>query len=110
MFTPMALTVLMALLGAAIFSMTFVPAAVAIFVTGRFSEKENFFMRGAKRVYLPLLGGAIQFPGSVVVDCGGDRRRQRICGDTHGRRVHPEPRRGVWVGCETHPQSENPAQ
>ena len=67
MFTPMALTVLMALLGAAIFSMTFVPAAVAIFVTGRFSEKENFFMRGAKRVYLPLLGGAIRFPGSVVV-------------------------------------------
>ena len=41
MFTPMALTVLMALLGASILSMTFVPAAVAILVTGRVSEHEN---------------------------------------------------------------------
>ncbi|RTM14589.1 MAG: CusA/CzcA family heavy metal efflux RND transporter [Bradyrhizobiaceae bacterium] len=61
MFTPMALTVLMALLGAAIFSVTFVPAAVAIVVTGKVSEKENIFMRGAKRVYVPLLDGAIRY-------------------------------------------------
>ncbi|MFD1330841.1 efflux RND transporter permease subunit [Methylopila musalis] len=56
MFTPMAVTVLMALLGASIFSMTFVPAAIAIFVTGRVSEKENWFMRGARVTYEPLLG------------------------------------------------------
>lgn len=72
MFTPMALTVLMALLGAAIFSVTFVPAAVAIVVTGRVSEKENIFMRGAKQVYLPLLDGAIRHrhmvaAGAVVI-------------------------------------------
>ncbi|ABE62664.1 Heavy metal efflux pump CzcA [Nitrobacter hamburgensis X14] len=72
MFTPMALTVLMALLGAAIFSVTFVPAAVAIVVTGKVSEKENIFMHGAKRVYLPLLKGAIRYrhwvaSGAVVV-------------------------------------------
>ncbi|HEU4805449.1 MAG TPA: CusA/CzcA family heavy metal efflux RND transporter, partial [Nitrobacter sp.] len=66
MFTPMALTVLMALLGAAIFSVTFVPAAVAIVVTGKVSEKENVFMRGAKRVYLPLLDGAIRYRHLVV--------------------------------------------
>jgi cobalt-zinc-cadmium resistance protein CzcA len=56
MFTPMALTVLMALLGASIFSMTFVPAAIAIFVSGKVSEKENWFMRGARVTYEPLLG------------------------------------------------------
>ncbi|MFC3694317.1 efflux RND transporter permease subunit [Chenggangzhangella methanolivorans] len=56
MFTPMAVTVLMALLGASIFSMTFVPAAIAIFVTGRVKEKENWFMRGARVTYAPLLG------------------------------------------------------
>jgi cobalt-zinc-cadmium resistance protein CzcA len=67
MFTPMALTVLMALLGAAIFSVTFVPAAVAIFVTGKISETENIFMRGAKRVYLPLLDGAIRCRHAVAV-------------------------------------------
>jgi cobalt-zinc-cadmium resistance protein CzcA len=67
MFTPMALTVLMALGGAALFSITFVPAAVAIFVTGKVSEKENLFMRAAKWVYRPLLRGAIVFRGSVAV-------------------------------------------
>ena len=56
MFTPMAVTVLMALLGASIFSMTFVPAAIAIFVTGKVKEKENWFMRGARVTYQPLLG------------------------------------------------------
>lgn len=59
MFTPMALTVLMALGAAVLFSITFVPAAVAIFVTGRVSEHENLFMRLAKRAYLPLLRFAI---------------------------------------------------
>jgi cobalt-zinc-cadmium resistance protein CzcA len=60
MFTPMALTVLMALLGASILSMTFVPAAVALFVTGKVSEKENWFMRAARRTYVPLLDLAIR--------------------------------------------------
>ncbi|OJU24413.1 MAG: cation transporter [Nitrobacter sp. 62-13] len=66
MFTPMALTVLMALLGAAIFSVTFVPAAVAIVMTGKVSGKENLFMRGAKRAYVPLLDGAIRHRSLVV--------------------------------------------
>lgn len=59
MFTPMALTVLMTLGAAVLFSITFVPAAVAIFVTGKVSEHENLFMRLAKRAYLPLLRFAI---------------------------------------------------
>ena len=66
MFTPMALTVLMALSAAALFSITFVPAAVAIFVTGRISEHENVIMRGARRIYLPLLGRAIAYRRSVA--------------------------------------------
>lgn len=59
MFTPMALTVLMALLGAAILSMTFIPAAIALFVTGKVTEKENWFMRGARNFYIPLLDRSI---------------------------------------------------
>lgn len=66
MFTPMALTVLMALAGAALLSITFVPAAVAIFVTGKVSETENIFMRAAKRLYVPLLDRAICYRGSVA--------------------------------------------
>src|SRR4051812_9169730 len=60
MFTPMALTVLMALGAAAVLSMTFVPAAVAILVTGKVSEEENWFMRAAKQAYLPMLEAAIR--------------------------------------------------
>lgn len=55
MFTPMALTVIMALVGAMILSMTFVPACIALFVTGKVSEVENFLVRGAKVAYKPLL-------------------------------------------------------
>jgi cobalt-zinc-cadmium resistance protein CzcA len=67
MFTPMALTVLFALLGASLLSMTFVPAAVALMVTGRVSEKENWFMRGAHRTYVPLLALSIRFRGAIAV-------------------------------------------
>lgn len=67
MFTPMAITVLMALFAAAILSITFIPAAVAIFVTGKISEKENFFMRGARMYYIPLLTRSIAYRRTVAI-------------------------------------------
>jgi cobalt-zinc-cadmium resistance protein CzcA len=66
MFTPMAITVLLALTGAAILSMTAVPAAVALFVTGRVAEKENLFMRGAQRLYAPALEQALRLRFVIV--------------------------------------------
>jgi cobalt-zinc-cadmium resistance protein CzcA len=55
MFHPMAFTVVIALLGARILSVTFVPAAIALFVTGKVKEEENLVMRSARRVYAPVL-------------------------------------------------------
>jgi cobalt-zinc-cadmium resistance protein CzcA len=55
MFHPMAFTVVTALLVAMVLSVTFVPAAVAIFVTGKVSEKDNVAIRGAKALYRPIL-------------------------------------------------------
>ncbi|MFK5920634.1 MAG: CusA/CzcA family heavy metal efflux RND transporter [Verrucomicrobiota bacterium] len=55
MFHPMAFTVLLALTGAMIFSLTFVPVAIALFMGGKVSEKENIVMRIAKMIYAPLL-------------------------------------------------------
>ncbi len=55
MFHPMAFTVVVALLGALILSVTFVPAAMALFVTGRVEEKENRAMQWARKVYRPAL-------------------------------------------------------
>ena len=54
MFHPMAFTVVTALLAAIVLSVTFVPAAVATFVTGRVQEKENIFMVVARRWYTPM--------------------------------------------------------
>ncbi|MGQ0586521.1 MAG: efflux RND transporter permease subunit [Gammaproteobacteria bacterium] len=77
MFKPMALAVIMALLAAVVLSLTFVPAALALFLRGRIEEKENVIVRAAKRAYapvlelalrlrLPILAGAVAF----VVLCG----------------------------------------
>ena len=65
-FHPMALVVVMALTAALLLSLTFVPAAVATFVTGRVEEKENRVMRTAKSRYVPMLDFAIRQRRIVV--------------------------------------------
>ena len=55
MFHPMAFTVVLALLGAMILSVTFVPAAVALFIGSKVSENEGFLIRSAKKIYAPML-------------------------------------------------------
>jgi heavy metal efflux system protein len=60
MFTPMAITVLMVLAAAALLSITFLPAAIALLVTGRVSEHDNWLMRVARGAYVPLLDTSIR--------------------------------------------------
>ena len=55
MFRPMAFTVIAALLGAMILSVTFVPAMVATLLRGRISEKENPIVRWVRLRYEPAL-------------------------------------------------------
>lgn len=55
MFHPMAFAVVAALLGAMILSVTFIPAAVALFIGKRVAEKENRLMGWARRAYEPML-------------------------------------------------------
>lgn len=66
MFHPMAATVVMALTAALLLSLTFVPAAVAMFVTGKVQEKESFVMRGARKFYEPVLKLAIKARYAMV--------------------------------------------
>ncbi|MCE3519147.1 efflux RND transporter permease subunit, partial [Escherichia coli] len=65
-FHPMAFTVVLALTAALLLSLTFVPAAVATFVTGRVDEKENRVMLAAGRSYRPLLDWALRMRVAVV--------------------------------------------
>lgn len=67
MFHPMAFTVVIALLAALVLSLTFVPAAVASFITGKVNEKENIVMHKAKKGYEPLLKWSIHNPARVVI-------------------------------------------
>lgn len=55
MFVPMALTVIFALLGSLILSLTYVPAMMTLILRGRVSEKESFLIRYAKKIYAPAL-------------------------------------------------------
>ena len=55
MFHPMALTVVMALISAMILSLTFVPASIAFFLSGKVKETESSAMAWAKKTYLPVL-------------------------------------------------------
>lgn len=66
MFHPMAFTVVTALLSALILSLTVVPAAIALLVRGKVSEKQNFLMRGITWLYEPALRFAIHFRWAVV--------------------------------------------
>jgi cobalt-zinc-cadmium resistance protein CzcA len=77
MFRPMALAVIIALLSALVLSLTFVPAAVALTLTGKISEQENVVVRGARRLYEPVLEAALRWRVAVtaaaavlVVACG----------------------------------------
>ncbi|WP_293375452.1 CusA/CzcA family heavy metal efflux RND transporter [Phenylobacterium sp. SCN 70-31] len=66
MFHPMAITVVMALTAALILSLTFVPAAVALFVTGKVEESDSRVMRGARRLYAPALDTALRLRTAFV--------------------------------------------
>lgn len=67
MFHPMAATVIIALLAAMIFSITIVPAAVAMFLSGKISEKESPIIVGAKYIYRPVLLEALKLRWLVLV-------------------------------------------
>lgn len=67
MFHPMAFTVVAALLGSLIFAVTFVPAAVAMFVRGKVSEKENWLMQKAQALYRPVLATAMRLPVITII-------------------------------------------
>ncbi len=55
MFLPMAETVIIALMASMLFALTFVPAAVAIFLRGPIQEKENRLVQGISLGYARVL-------------------------------------------------------
>ena len=66
MFQPMALTVILALASAFVLSLTFVPALIAIMITGRVTEKDNLIIRALKAAYRPVLAVAVRAPFAFI--------------------------------------------
>jgi len=67
MFKPMALTVMMALIGALLLALTLMPVLCSLLLRGRIQERENWIMRVAKRLYAPTLVISYRLRWLVVV-------------------------------------------
>ncbi|MDR0533763.1 MAG: CusA/CzcA family heavy metal efflux RND transporter [Verrucomicrobiales bacterium] len=65
-FSPMAWTVIFALIGALILTMTLMPVLCAHVLTGKIVEKDNWAIRSLKALYLPCLELALRFRWLVI--------------------------------------------
>jgi cobalt-zinc-cadmium resistance protein CzcA len=65
-FQPMALTVIIALVTAFVLSLTFMPAMIAIMVTGKVNERDNALVRAVRALYRPVLSAVILRPMPVI--------------------------------------------
>ena len=66
MFEPMGLTVIIALVFAFVLSMTFVPAAIAIWLSNRIDEKESRIVAWLRGRYEPGLNRALRWPRATI--------------------------------------------
>ncbi|OYZ08035.1 MAG: CusA/CzcA family heavy metal efflux RND transporter [Novosphingobium sp. 28-62-57] len=66
-FSPMAITIMLALLAAFVLAITLVPALVAIMIRGKVAEKDVWLIRKSKERYLPLLDKAIARPWPFIL-------------------------------------------
>lgn len=71
MFHPMAITVVLALTGAMLLSLSFVPASIAVFLGGRVQEKENRVMQWLRARYVPLLAWSLRRGRWVLAGAAG---------------------------------------
>jgi cobalt-zinc-cadmium resistance protein CzcA len=66
LFRPMALTVVFALAGSMLLSLTLIPVLSSLLLPRRMKERDVFIVRAAKRVYRPVLAFAIRWKWGVL--------------------------------------------
>lgn len=66
MFVPMALTVVFALAGSLLLSLTYVPAMLTFILKGRVSETESFLIRWSKQIYSPSLAFMMRYRAQAL--------------------------------------------
>jgi len=86
-FAPMAYTIVSALLGSLLFSMTLVPLLAFLLLRKGVPHGENFIVRGFKRMYRPALVRAVKNPVMVFVGCDRGFWRHADAGPAAGQRI-----------------------
>ena len=89
-FSPMAITLMVALASAFVLSITFVPAMIAIVITGRVSETEVRPIRWFKEKYSPLLAKAIHRPMPFIMGGVGVFAATVLCFGLLGEEFMPQ--------------------
>lgn len=67
MFRPMALTVILALTGSLILSLTLIPVLASMLLPRSMTEHESWLVASARRVYEPLLSRSLDRPGRTAL-------------------------------------------
>ncbi|WP_437979189.1 CusA/CzcA family heavy metal efflux RND transporter [Sorangium sp. So ce295] len=66
LFRPMALTVIFALIGSMVLSLTLMPVLASLFLPRRMVERDNLLVRSLKRVYRPVLRLGLRYRWAVL--------------------------------------------
>ncbi|MCZ6698733.1 MAG: CusA/CzcA family heavy metal efflux RND transporter [Planctomycetota bacterium] len=67
LFKPMALTIIFALAGSLVLSLTLMPVLASLFLPKKIKDRDNFLVRAAKRVYRPVVRFAVDFRHVVII-------------------------------------------
>ncbi len=67
LFRPMALTVILALLGSMVLSLTLMPVLASLFLGHGGAQRENPIVRATKWLYRPVVRLALRFPPAVIL-------------------------------------------
>ncbi len=67
LFRPMALTMIYALLGSLVLSLTLMPVLASLFLPRQVKETEPWLVRQAQRLYAPVLALVMRFPKTLLV-------------------------------------------
>lgn len=97
LFRPMALTVVFALLGSMVLSLTLMPALASIGLKRKTSDKGTFIDRLAHRFFQPLLHLGLRFPKTTLAFVGAITVATTILGFSLGSEFVPRLNEGTIV-------------
>ncbi len=97
LFRPMALTVIFALLGSLILSLTLMPVLTSLILPRRLEEKEAWLVRAARWLYAPLLRLSLRFGVAVLLLAVASLALGALLGVGLGTEAVPQLSEGSFV-------------